>query len=197
MARKGLSKEKVIEAAIEFIEEKGYKEFSIRELAARLNIKAASLYNYIDNMDELNRDVAFRAIAELKRFQEQAIADKGRDEALYALAVAYRDFVQKRPQLYKVIMQLPYMEAQKLLNNGAEIIAPLMSVLDMYKITAEEKMQYQRILRSVMHGFADLEAAGYFAHFPVNNDESYCLAINNIINDLHTLENKERGALLL
>ena len=190
MARKGLSKEKVIEAATEFIEEKGYKEFSIRELAVRLNIKAASLYNYIENMDELNRYVALKAIAELKNMQEQAAAGKERDDKLYALAVAYRDFAHKRPQLYKVIMQLPYMEAQKLLDNGADIIAPLMAVLNMYQITEIEKMQYQRILRSVMHGFADLETAGYFAHFPVDNDESYRLAISNIINDLHGLESK-------
>lgn len=191
MARKGLSKEKVIEAATEFIEEKGYKEFSIRELAARLNIKAASLYNYIASMDELNREVALLAIAELKRLQEQAVDGKQRDAALLALAAAYRDFAKKRPQLYKVIMQLPYMEAQKLLDNGADIIAPLMAVLRMYKITEAEKMQYQRILRSVMHGFSDLETAGYFAHFPVDNDESYQLAIKNIIRSLHDLENQK------
>ena len=191
MARKGLSKDKVIEAAREFIEEKGYKDFSIRELAKRLNIKAASLYNYIASMDELNREVALQAIAELKTLQEQAAAGKSRDEALYALAVAYRDFAKKRPQLYKVIMQLPYMEAQKLLDNGADIIAPLMAVLGMYEITEAERMCYQRILRSVMHGFSELESAGYFAHFPVDNDESYHLAIKNIIRSLHDLENKK------
>lgn len=191
MARKGLSKEKVIEAATEFIEEKGYKDFSIRELATRLNIKAASLYNYITSMDELNREVALKAIEELKSLQEAALADKERDEALHALAVAYRDFAHRRPQLYKVIMQLPYMEAQKLLDNGADIIAPVMQALDMYQISAVEKMQYQRILRSVMHGFSDLETAGYFAHFPVDNDQSYHLAIDNIIRNLHALENKK------
>lgn len=188
MARKGLSKDKVVEAAMEFIEEKGYKEFTVRELAVRLNIKAASLYNYIDNMEELNCEVAQRAIAELKALQERAAEGKERDAALLALALAYREFVQQRPQLYKVIMQLPDMEAHNILATGAETIAPLMAVLNMYKISDVARMQYQRILRSVMHGFADLEVAGYFAHFPVNNDESYRLAINNIIKNLHILE---------
>ena len=190
MARKGLSKEKIIEAAMEFIEEKGYKNFSVRELAVRLDIKAASLYNYIASMDELNRAVALKAIVELKSVQEEAIAGKERDVALLALALAYRQFVLQRPQLYKVIMQLPDMEAQQVLNNGGDIIASLMNILNLYKITEQEKMQYQRILRSVMHGFSDLESAGYFAHFPVNNDESYILAIKNIINNLHALEIK-------
>ena len=188
MARKGLSKEKVMEEAIEFIEEEGFKNFSIRELAARLNIKAASLYNYIDSMDELNRDIALKASSKLKKIQEEAILGKQRDEALIALAMAYRKFVLTRPQLYKVIMQLPYLEAQKFIDTGGEIIEPLMSVLAMYKLNDIKRMQYQRILRSIIHGFADLEAAGYFAHFPVNNDESYQLAINGIIRDIKTFE---------
>ncbi len=191
MARKGLSKEKIIEAATQFIEEKGYKEFSVRELAVRLGIKAASLYNYIENIDELSREVGLRAIAELKSRQEEAMAGKERREAVLALALAYRSFAQERPQLYRVVMDLPDMEERKLLDTAREIIAPLMTALDLYAIEAKDKMRYQRILRSIMHGFADLEAAGFFAHFPVDNDESYRLAITNVVDKLEALETEQ------
>ena len=188
MVRKVLSKEKIIEAAEQFIEERGYKEFSVRELAVRLGIKAASLYNYIENIDELSRDVGLKALGELTGRQRQAAAGKERGEALLALAVAYRSFAQERPQLYKVLMDLPDMEDRKLLHTGGEIIAPLMSVLEQYAVTDEDRMRYQRILRSIMHGFADLEAAGYFAHFPIDNDESYRLAIADVADRLEALE---------
>lgn len=188
MARKGLSKEKIIEAATQFIEEKGIKEFSVRELAARLGIKAASLYNYIENIDELSREVGLKAIAELTMQQQQAVSGKERSEALLALALAYRSFARERPQLYKVVMNLPEMEERRLLDTANEIITPLMKVLELYDVSDEDRMHYQRILRSIMHGFADLQAVGYFAHFPVDNDESYHLAINNVAEKLEKLE---------
>lgn len=49
-------------------------------------------------------------------------------------------------------------------------------------------MSYQRILRSIMHGFAALEAAGYFVHFPVDNNDSYQLSITDVANRLEQLE---------
>lgn len=76
MSHKGLSKEKIIETAAQLIETKGYKEFTIRGLAAALNIKPASLYNHIASLDELSHNIALKAIAELKNIQEEAIQNK-------------------------------------------------------------------------------------------------------------------------
>ena len=42
MPRQGLNRENVIDAAIKLIEEKGYSNFSINELAKSLNVKPAS-----------------------------------------------------------------------------------------------------------------------------------------------------------
>lgn len=85
-------------------------------------------------------------------------------------------------------MALPELEENHILDTAADIIAPLMQVLSLYQIPEKERMHYQRILRSIMHGFSSLESAGFFTHFPIDNDESYLLAINNIINNLETLE---------
>lgn len=190
MVRKGLSKEKIIEAAAKLIEEKGYKFFSVRELAARLDIKAATLYYYVTNIDELSREVGLKAIAEMKDMQEEAICGKERGRALLDLAIAYRNFARRRPYLYQVVMSLPDMEKSQLVDNAGDIIQPLMRVLTMYKVSAEDRMHYQRILRSVMHGFAALESAGYFAHFPVDTEASYHLAIADIISALEMREKR-------
>ena len=53
MPKQGLSKESVVQAAIQLIEEKGIDQFSMAKLAQRLNIKTASLYNHIDSLNQL------------------------------------------------------------------------------------------------------------------------------------------------
>lgn len=51
--------EKILEAAIELFKERGFVGASMRDLAARLDIKAASLYAHIHSKDELLEWICF------------------------------------------------------------------------------------------------------------------------------------------
>ncbi len=57
MARKGLNTDRIVEAAAELIAEKGFDQFSLRELADRLGVKTASLYNHISSLSELTSHI--------------------------------------------------------------------------------------------------------------------------------------------
>ena len=105
MPRQGLNRENVIDAAIKLIEEKGYSNFSINELAKSLNVKPASLYNHIVNIDEIFSETAARANSMMIEAEEKASKGKIRDEALYAIADAYRDFARSHYELYKVVFK--------------------------------------------------------------------------------------------
>ena len=65
MPKKGLSSGEILEAAERLVQERGYDHFSLRELAARLEVKPASLYNHIGDIDELNTAVALKAAGAL------------------------------------------------------------------------------------------------------------------------------------
>ena len=69
MPRMGLNKQSVVDAAITLIEEKGYEHFSMRELADRLQVKTAALYNHVESMDALHLEVGHYAIARLGQAQ--------------------------------------------------------------------------------------------------------------------------------
>ncbi len=181
MARRGLTRERVVKAAIELIEDEGLHSFSLRELAGRLHIKAASLYNHIKNIDELQTEIGFYAISELKRAETEAIAGKSREKAVEALAEAYRDFGKSRPELYKVILSLPMVKNDALQTAAGDIVEPIMTALGGYGLSTTQKMHLQRVLRSVMHGFISQEEAGCFRHFPVDVSDSYREAIRGFI----------------
>lgn len=53
MAKKNINKETITEAALELLHEKGLSHVSMRNLAAKLNVKAPALYWYIKNKQEL------------------------------------------------------------------------------------------------------------------------------------------------
>ena len=61
MRGKGLSAEAITDAAFELLVEKGYGNYTVRDLAVRLNVRAASLYNHIGGVESINQEVGKRA----------------------------------------------------------------------------------------------------------------------------------------
>jgi AcrR family transcriptional regulator len=55
----GSRKEVIVKAAAELFHEKGYKAASMRDLAERVGVEAASLYNHIRSKTELLHDICF------------------------------------------------------------------------------------------------------------------------------------------
>ena len=194
MARKGLSKEKILVTAIRLIREKGYKEFSMRTLAAQLDIKAASLYYYFENINEILIEIGLQTFVEFNELQERALqSGKTRQEGILALAVAYREFALANPELYKVIMTLPIVGEERIAQIIPELIRPMKQAMALYQIDEEQQMHWQRILRATVTGFVTREVAGFFVALPVDTSESYRLAIMNIIAALESLESAGRN----
>lgn len=191
MARQGLTRADIINSAIEMIESEGLHSFSLRELASRLHIKAASLYNHIRSSDELHTEIGYYAISELSKAQLTAIAGKQRAEAVKALADAYYRFGKERPEIYKVILSLPMVKNDAIHKAGFDIVEPIMTVLSGYRLTEEQKMHLQRVFRSIMHGFISQEEAGCFKQFPIDVEDSYRMAVRGFI---LLLENSEKEA---
>ena len=180
MAKKGLTRDLIIDTALRLVEERGPMGLSMRELADALDVKAASLYNHIAGMDDLMGQVGLRA-AEMRSYaQLGAIAGKTRKEALFALAEAYHDFAMAHENLDKVIMGLQKHQHPELLQAGELTVKPILQVLDGYGLSDDEKIHWQRVLRAAMHGFCVHEHIGGFSHVDLPVRDSYRLAIQAI-----------------
>ena len=177
MARQGLSRERVIQAAVCLIEERGIARFSMGQLAERLQVKTASLYNHVESLERLLEYVGEAAVSRLARLEEQAIAGKRREEALFALAEAYRAFAREHWELYRVILALPGWNNPALEQEAGAIVAPILQVLAGYGLDEERQAHWQRVLRAVMSGFAVHEQSGGFSLLPADRDESFQIAV--------------------
>lgn len=188
MAKKGLTHETLVRTAEEMITEGGYDSFSINELARRLEVKPASLYNHMKNAEGLSTEVGLRAIKSLSSAMVEAAKGKKADDALLSLAIAYRTFAHENAYLYHVIMLLPMTDNEVLLQVTPEFVEPILNVLAEYGLSEEQRLHWQRILRSVMHGFVSQENAGFFSHYPIDSDKSYRMAITAVIDSIHMVQ---------
>ncbi len=181
MGKKGLTKENIIEGAIKLVSEKGYKGFSLRELASTLDVKPASLYNHISGIEEINTEVGLFAIHELEDVLLRSIAGKNFRDALMDISMAYRKFAMDNYQLYETILQLPMSDDELLKGELHRVVKPFIMVLNL-KVREENLVnRYQRMLRSTIHGFITLEASGFLKHCSEASGESFKIIIKDLI----------------
>lgn len=193
MPRNGLTRARIIEAAAEFIDRFGAEDFSMRALAGSLNIRAASLYNHIESMDELMSEVCIHALKMQCEAEMRAIEAKSGTEAIFALAMASRRFAKEHRLLYRLIMTAATGCADRMREVSQYIVEPFMQVLAYTTLTQSEKIHWQRVLRGVIHGFAAQEDAGFFAHLPEDVDQSFQTAIQCYIDGLTQAEKRKRA----
>ena len=194
MPRAGLTPEIITEAAIHLIEKNGYRNFSMRELASSLDVRAASLYNHIGSMDELLAEVGAYAVGALNEAQFRAIEGLNGDDAIRALSQAYRAFAKARPELYAVVMSLFKSNKAIIERAGMVIAEPFMRALSAYPLSEAERAHWQRVLRSILHGFLSQEEAGYFNHYPIDEEQSFAIGVQCYIDGLRAYISNRKGA---
>ena len=175
MPRAGLDKAAVVEAAAAILNAEGVGALTLNRLAQQLGVKTPSLYNHIDGLPGLRRELAImnaRALGE--RFTQAAIGQSG-PAALIAVARAYRAYIKESPGVY--LASLRSSGAQQPID--AELSAAeesslrvAVAVIASFGLTGRDALHAVRGLRSLVHGFATLEIAGGFG-LPLDLDESF------------------------
>jgi AcrR family transcriptional regulator len=173
--RAGLNRATVVEAAAVLADEVGFEGVTLARLAERLGVRTPSLYNHVDGLDGLKRELSLLGTRELGVRIGRAAVGKASDEAVVAIARAYRLFVMERPGLYAATVRsfrLSHPTDPQLQAVEGEVIGVVTDVLAPYGLSGDDALHAVRGLRSVVHGFATLESAGGFG-IPLEVDESF------------------------
>jgi AcrR family transcriptional regulator len=171
-ARPGLDRDKIVRAAAELLDAAHGGEVTLAQVAARLGVRTPSLYNHIAGQEELRRGLALMGMRELGKRIGRAAIGKATDDAILAIAHAYRAFARERPGLYLATLRAPEPDDLELQATADEILTVLRLVLEPYGLSSEEEVHVMRGLRSLIHGFVSLELAGGFG-IPVDLDDSF------------------------
>ncbi len=167
-----LNRAAVVQAAVALIDTMGLEQVTMANLAERLQIRTPSLYNHVQGMEGLRRELALFGMRELATRMGQVVMGKAGDEAIIAFADAYRAFVKEHPGLYTATLRAPTPDDTELQKAAQEVVDILLKVLSAYNLHAENAIHAIRILRSTIHGFTTLEVAGGF-ELPIELDETF------------------------
>jgi AcrR family transcriptional regulator len=163
MPRAGLTSASVTEAGAALVDEIGFDQLSMSVLADRLGVRTPSLYTHVSNQAELAHSIAVLAMKELADAIRDAIAGRAGRDALTAGAAAMRTYVREHPGRYAAgnAAQLTGPD-DPLLPASRRVMDSWAAMLHGYHLDTNQEIHALRMLRSILHGFGTLEAAGSF-----------------------------------
>ena len=163
MPRAGLSRDDVVAAAAELIDEIGYHELTMGLLAQRLGVRAPSLYKHVDGLADLQHRVATLAMTQLGDAVRDAMQGRAGRDALTALLTATRAYVTAHPGRYTATIGAEFTGPDDpLLAASARVIDSIAAVLRGYGVGEAEMVHAIRTFRCTLHGFAALQASNGF-----------------------------------
>ena len=180
MPRAGLSTDRVVAEAAELADEVGLDQLTLAALAARLGVRQPSLYKHVASSDALLRLISMRGKAELADVLGRAAIGRARDDALVAMAHAWRAWARAHPGRYQAAERGAApgdAEHEAVSRRTVEVVA---AVMDGYGIDGEDAIDAIRAYRAALHGFVSLEANHGFA-FPASVDRSFGRLVHALV----------------
>ncbi|WP_284756970.1 WHG domain-containing protein [Curtobacterium flaccumfaciens pv. flaccumfaciens] len=163
MPRAGLDPATVTEAAATLADEIGLAQLSMSVVADRLGVKAPSLYKHVDGLGDLTRRIAILGANELGDALRDAMQGRSGRSALEAAVQTVRRSVQEHPARYQAAVGVrPTGADDPLAVALGRTLASFAAALRDYPLDPADEVHALRVLRSVLHGFATIEASGGF-----------------------------------
>lgn len=156
-----LSRDSIVNAALTFLDREGWDALTINALATQLGTKGPSLYNHVDSLEDLRRTVRMRVVGDIIGMLTNVGEGRTRDDAVTAMASAYRSYAHHHPGRYSAFTRMPlggddpeFTEATR------AAAAPVIAVLASYGLEGENAFYAALEFWSAMHGFVLLEMTG-------------------------------------
>ncbi|MGD8193543.1 TetR/AcrR family transcriptional regulator [Herbiconiux sp. P18] len=194
MPRAGLDAAAVIEAGALLADEIGLDRLSMSVVAERLGVKAPSLYKHVDSLAALTHGIAVLGATEVGDAVRDATQGRAGGDALAAAAQALRAYVSRHPGRYAATTGVRIDGPDDPLGPAIEkTLGSLSAVLRGYRLDAGDEIHALRMLRSLLHGFATLEAAGGF-QLNTDVDDSFLWMIAFLDQGLRGLADGDSGS---
>ncbi|MFO7544127.1 MAG: TetR-like C-terminal domain-containing protein [Trueperaceae bacterium] len=169
--RAGLTRDRVVAAASELVDRDGLAALSLAALAKRFDVKTPSLYNHVDGLDGLRRELRRSGLRRLANELQKAAMGRAGHDALLAVAHAYRAFANVHPGLYALAQDASVTD-DDLEQAASAVVDVVVAVLAGYGIDGDDAVHATRAVRSALHGFVALETQHGFG-LPQSLDETF------------------------
>ena len=153
------TKEEMVDAALRVVRTKGIGGLTAKTMADELDTSTQPIFTAFGSMDKVKREVYAAAVRVY-----DAYANTGLKEKIPFLGVGmqYIRFAREEPELYRFLLltqtQDQEYSAMKSMRHLQELVRP--TLMNIYRITAEEADVYFRDLWFVVHSLSTLIVTG-------------------------------------
>jgi AcrR family transcriptional regulator len=164
----------VIEAACVLADKEGFGNLSLASLSASLGRHASSLYNHVDGLDGLRRDVTIQALRELSEELRAAVLGRGGPAGLRAIAGVYRSFAEQKPGRFEALStwrhrtDVPDKEITSAFLPGVDAIH---AVMTSFGLEGDGVDFATRAFVSAIVGFVQISVGAFYG--PPSSDDTY------------------------
>jgi AcrR family transcriptional regulator len=151
--RKALTREKIITATIDCIEEQGLQPLTIRSIAAKAGVNSAAINYYFDTKEKLVEEALNRTLEEFKKIPEETLQEDNLDprDRLRAFFGALFDGLIRWPRIVRAHLQAPLFEANygtRFVDTFNSFLTDLLRKLEEMPLGSEEPNLRLRIIQS-------------------------------------------------
>lgn len=202
MPRAGLSHDAVVQLAMQVVDaggSRGFAELSLAKVAAKAGVAAPSLYKHVGSLADLRREVALIAIRELTAAGTSATVGRAGEDALHALASAWRRYALEHPGRYTATQIGPDPDDPadaRLRAAAAESVQVVAAVLRGFGLPDGRTIDAIRAVRAGVHGFVTLELGGGF-RMREDVDQSFTVLLDMLVAGVAALATPAASAALL
>ena len=190
MARAGLTKDRIVRKAAELANEVGFDKITLKLLADSLHVQPPSLYNHIEGIEALQKEIMLFGWKEMdEKMTEAALCVSGYD-ALEAICHAFYQYATENPGVFNAMLwynKFQDDEAQEATKRIFSMIYKDFSMLNIGKNNCDHLI---RTFRSFLEGFALLVNNKAFGN-PVTIEKSFEISLQVLIAGTKTFEGKE------
>jgi AcrR family transcriptional regulator len=162
MATPRLDREAVVRAAADIADREGFHSLTLARLATVVDRHVSSLYNHVDGLEGLRREVAAMGARELGDAVTTAAVGRAGGEAIDAIAHAYRDYMRAHPGRYYAVILTPLEDPDP----GARTVQTIHAVLRSFGLSDDAVIHAHRVLTAAIRGFGIIEQSRGFAPHP-------------------------------
>lgn len=152
-----VTKTAVIQAASDIADEKGLNNVSLKVVAERLNIRTPSLYNHIENLDDLLREVAHNGMRTINQRMTQAAIGKSGDTAIKAIAIEYLNYMIEHCGVYETIQWATWHGTDETAKIFCEYTDLLKTLILSCHLGTENVSEILNLLTGFLHGYTTLQ----------------------------------------
>ncbi|MGI9611584.1 MAG: TetR/AcrR family transcriptional regulator [Acidimicrobiales bacterium] len=185
-SRTPLTTDLVVETAQRIADDEGLDAVSLSRVARELGSSQPALYRHVASFDELIRALGLRGRTVLATRLVDAATGLAADDAVLAMATAWRQMVRDHPGLYTATDRYPCAGDPELEAAVNRVVEVLSRALVAYDLTDSERVDAARALRSAFHGFAHLEM-GDGHPLDQDLDDSFTQLVSLLTHGIRTL----------